>query len=246
LDEAVAPTVQPPAHSHGNQYQSFGGLTPSLIALGGAYLAVSVLNQFVTMVDALAFVMMIGFLQTGITIALVVVGAMWFYRAGRNADLLGAEGRTWAPLWGIFAWLIPVANAILPYFYVREVWKASDPKAGPHDWREGTVPSWFNAWWLLWGGAIALGYIMTGLIFVLTTGEAIAEIMSGGEPQPFDPTWVYVVGWVTLGMTALAYPLFIRVVKGLEERQEDRVRRSRAMADSSPPEMGAPTTRPFP
>ncbi len=67
----------------------------------------------------------------------------WLVLARRNAVRLGGAPR-WAPAWAVGGWFVPVANLVIPYLVVRDVWRASDPSDEP----AVTVPEApVRRWW---------------------------------------------------------------------------------------------------
>jgi chaperone required for assembly of F1-ATPase len=84
-----------------------------------------------------------------LTLAAIIV---WMYRAARNVQLLGRQTMQWSPGWAIGAWFIPVANAVLPFLVVDEVYRASEPDPNA-DWRQSkrnwAVWGWMGAWVVL-------------------------------------------------------------------------------------------------
>jgi hypothetical protein len=53
---------------------------------------------------------------------------VWLHQARRDAGRLGGEPE-WAPGWVVGGWFIPVANLVIPYLVVRDVWRAGGPLA---------------------------------------------------------------------------------------------------------------------
>lgn len=95
---------------------------------------------------------------------LVAVAAViaWLYQARREAERLGGTPG-WAPWWVVGGWFVPVANLVVPYLVVRDVWRAS--RAGP----AGPVGRWWASvlvtlllqsaiWW--YGGATAASGVL--------------------------------------------------------------------------------------
>ena len=53
------------------------------------------------------------------------------FRLAKNHQALGRPGTRWTPGWAIAGWLIPLANSVIPYLQIRELWRGSDPELGP-------------------------------------------------------------------------------------------------------------------
>jgi hypothetical protein len=75
---------------------------------------------------------------------------VWQYRAHASLPALGAVGLRFTPGWVVAWWLIPVANFVMPVLTMAELWKVSDPEAGPADWPGRRVPALLGFWWAFW------------------------------------------------------------------------------------------------
>jgi hypothetical protein len=56
----------------------------------------------------------------------------------------------------VLAWLLPVANLVLPLLAMRELWKASDPDVGPDGWRGVRTSPVIWLWWAAFLSGLAL------------------------------------------------------------------------------------------
>ncbi len=72
---------------------------------------------------------------------------MWMHRAYRNLSALGAQGLQWSPAWAAGGWFIPLANFVIPYRVMRELWSSSGGQPEP------PAPGY---WWAAWLGANAV------------------------------------------------------------------------------------------
>ena len=110
-----------------------------------------------------------GLMATGsITLLFVLLAGatwmLWQFRAHRNLRAFGAGDLRWSQGCAVGAWLIPYANYGLPFFVVRELWRASEPSAGLADWKLVKAPVLMILWWAAWligyqslAGAVVLG-----------------------------------------------------------------------------------------
>lgn len=78
-------------------------------------------------------------------LATTVVFIIWFFKARRNIDRLGARGGL-AAGWAIGGWFIPCANWVLPAIVARDTWRGSSPRAR----RVSIAP--LVVWWAAWAG----------------------------------------------------------------------------------------------
>jgi Domain of unknown function (DUF4328) len=98
-----------------------------------------------------------GAVSFGVVVA--VMWLVWQFRAQANVRALGAKGLRFRPTVSVATWLVPVANLVFPFFAVREVYRASDPDAGPLDWRRRRTFPVLWVWWLALLSALLLLFI---------------------------------------------------------------------------------------
>jgi hypothetical protein len=146
-------------------------------------------------------------------VATVVAYLMWIHRAYANLTALGnpKESLEYSPGWAVGGFFIPFANLVVPYRVVREIWTKSDPSirseqdfmfSGPQT--AGII----GLWWAFW-----LISNVANNIFYRFAGEA-------RTPEDF-----LLEGHISLGIAVLdiiAAVLAIKVVRGIDRRQEER------------------------
>lgn len=72
-----------------------------------------------------------------------IVFAVWLYRMNSNLRQFVAHKMEFTPGWAVGWYLIPIANLVLPYRSMRELWRASH-----HSWKAD--PAILRWWWGLW------------------------------------------------------------------------------------------------
>lgn len=136
----------------------------------------------------------------GLHLGLVGVGALfiwWLYRGLGDPRLGGTSLAGTKPLarhWAITGWLIPVANLVLPFLMVRQLWQGAQLRRGqPH-----RVPVTMALWWL----SFLASLWVTGMWFV--NRDAFASAAATGS---FDPLVAYysitTIKFVLIGFAAL-------------------------------------------
>lgn len=229
-ERAVAPRYIPPGQRHvPSPAHPTAIMTHWVVGLAGLYLVLLFSAAVADLSGAATATGLIGFFGFPVAVSLLIVGGMWFYQAGQNADRLGAAGRRWAPIWGVLAWIIPLAHIVLPFLYTRELWQASDPKASANDWRERRLPGWFWLWWAAWGGAQLIGVAMLVVGIAIGIARAFETAASGVEAELGLPPWLQVLEVIRVGLIAVAYPFFIHLLYALRERQRERLLRRQAL-----------------
>lgn len=103
-----------------------------------------------------------GVLLAGAAVAFIV----WLHRARVNARAFGCRRFRYSRSWTISGFLIPLANFVIPFQVISEVWRASDPRAvqSPTEWKVMPVPRILPVWWVLLLGSGALALLSAGLI----------------------------------------------------------------------------------
>jgi len=150
---------------------------------------------------------LIGLVQAGVQLALIILFCIWIPRANRNARALGATGMRFTPGWSVGWYFIPIMNLFRPYQAMKEIWVASVPSdATPRQRRAGSpLLGW---WWALW-------------------------LVSGAAALRTFPRWVPTKDWVemrraiwaTCASDAIDIPLaivallLVRSVHGMQERR---------------------------
>lgn len=71
----------------------------------------------------------------------------WFFVSARKNHLAGVEGLRISPGWAVGWFFVPVANIVMPYRALREIYRASFRNAG---WAGNLVPYYFPGWWTFW------------------------------------------------------------------------------------------------
>ena len=91
----------------------------------------------------------------------------WIYLASANAHLLSDE-MTISPGWAVGWYFIPIANLVLPYQAMREIWLASHFR---RYWHGHSAPHILVLWWTLWVTTRILGGLSLQLRFGGLTGD---------------------------------------------------------------------------
>lgn len=230
-------SVQPPTQPGPRLQHRLKGLGDPLVVLAVLYLATYAISK-VDLLGMSGTAAWANVAHTFVTIGLLIAGGLWFTLIGRNLDHLGVQGRFWWSGWGFLAWLIPIANLVLPYLYTREIWKASDPDADLRDWQRVPVPAWLTVWWIAWvlGGALSVGSVLTTFV--------LARIFPG-DPAFFRQVYLGVSGARVI-VLGVALVFFVRLLRALNTMQETKAARLAATAPPPPPsESAAPPTGTF-
>jgi Domain of unknown function (DUF4328) len=116
-----------------------------------------------------------------VMIAAGVLLMVWQYRARYNARLV-APAAPMLPTWTVFAWLVPVANLVLPPRLLFDVLRAGAPR-GSRAMDLAVVASWWLAWIAAW---VAASIPLADVLGWITADEQ----------RFFIWTWVALVCWV--------------------------------------------------
>ncbi len=160
-----------------------------------------------------------------VSVATGLLWLVWQYRAATNLRALGVRELRYSPAWAVGWWLIPVANLVMPYLTVRELYRASDPDAGATDWRR-PVPFLLPVWWAAWILPLMVG----------AAGLALSSRTSLAPSAAIARDW-----WTMAGSSAAVAGamLSIALVRGIGRRQERRRERMTAVAPAPAGAAGA-------
>lgn len=187
----------------------------SLIAIWSDGLEIQLLNDAVagaSITEAQAYANdtrqgLIGLVQLGLFIPLVILFSVWLYRANRNARSLGAEDMKFSPGWCVGWFFVPIMNLFKPYQAVKEIWKASDPDLS-QPWHQGNVPPLLGLWWAFW---ILSGFINNASFRLSLRADGLQEVLYSS--------------WLVMSSDILDIPLavlallVVRNIHGLQERK---------------------------
>jgi len=140
-----------------------------------------------------------------------IIWLVWQHRAHSNLRALGAAQLKYTPGWAVAWWLIPVANIVMPFLTVRELYKASDPEAGSVDWAARGGTGIVGVWWA--------ARLVTQALF--NVGTAFAD--QTGVSSMRVEAWLFVFGnlaFVGLGLLAI---LVVRAIDGRQTRKAERI-----------------------
>ena len=155
---------------------------------------------------AFALLSFVGFYPVPAAIAWL----LWQYRAHQNLAVSGVTELRYTPGWAVAWWFVPGATFFMPYFTVRELWKASDPNATGADWKRVRRTHLLPLWWGTWLGSFVL----------LIVAAAIGR--EGDVSRLMTQSGLGIASAVTV---AVAGVLAARVVREIEHRQEEKRRR---------------------
>lgn len=145
-----------------------------------------------------------------LTFLLILIAAIvwitWQRRAHAGLPALGVVGLRFTPGWVVAWWLIPVANFVMPALTMSELWKASDPEAGPTDWTARPIPALLGWWWAC----------------CLLRFPVLGAVASGiGTDQEVDALTARAgVGITSDLITVVAAALAIALVRRIEDRRQ--------------------------
>jgi hypothetical protein len=87
----------------------------------------------------------------------VLIWCIWQHRAQQVAIDLTAGRSAFTPGWAVAWWFIPLANLVVPYLAIRDLWRSSHTPPGTVSARKTWwVLPW---WWATWVGWLALAVI---------------------------------------------------------------------------------------
>jgi hypothetical protein len=235
---APAPAYGPPA-----QWRSLRGITTALTWLFVAHIVLTALliigvsNHLRVLTDkeagglvfdtksvndANAFPAAMIILSGFVALAIFVLLVIWLYRAAKNNEALGRQNPRLGPGWAIAGWFIPLANLVIPFIIMDDVWRGADPSIarGDPNWRRSSTLGAIWAW------------LVTAVIF--TIPSVIAS--SSGDIRADEPEKVRrddILRIIGAFGAILAAVFAIIVTRRISARQEECLRSQQAAAPAS-------------
>ncbi len=154
-----------------------------------------------------------GLSMIAVFVATVVAFSMWIHRAYANLPALGnpKEGLEYSPGWAVGGFFIPFAHLVIPYRVVREIWAKSDPAIRSEQdfmFSVEQTPSVIIVWWVFW----LLSNFANNIFYRLSDDAETPEaLLLEGH-----------IGVVVAVLEIVAAVLAIKVVRGIDRRQEER------------------------
>jgi hypothetical protein len=162
---------------------------------------------------ALAKVKLAVLLGTGI------VWLVWVRRAYRNLALVGSKRTRFTPRQAVGYWFIPLVNLVRAYQVMKDLWLRSESMNDRDAYDDLPAPALLSGWW---GMSLAWGAL-----------EEVVAASARGARTPFDLTNVTDVALVGSAVGIVAAVLAIRVVRGIDQRQQ--------CFSTNPPDLPAPS-----
>jgi hypothetical protein len=132
----------------------------------------------------------LGLLDVAVLVLLIV----YLYRAVKNTETWETARARWTPGWAIGGWFIPVANFVIPFLVVREVWRRSTQRGAGVLW----------GWWL--------AFVAGRLLILVDPGDATLHDVRVRD-------WSNIVGELLVVASAVC---LILLVRRLATAQHDR------------------------
>jgi uncharacterized membrane protein len=157
-----------------------------------------------------------------VALAIFVLLIIWLYRAAKNNEALGRQNPRLGPGWAIGGWFIPLANFVIPFIIMDDVWRGADPSIarGDPNWRRSSTLGAIWAW------------LVTAVIFTIPTSIA----SSTGDVRADEPDKVRrddilrIVGSVGAIVAAV---FAILVTRRIAARQEECLQAQQATAPAT-------------
>ena len=166
-------------------------------------------------------------LSIALQVATAIAFLMWLHRAYRNLHALGVPHQQidYTPGWAVGYFFIPLLNLFYPYRVVKEVWRKSDPTINPAEGYSAFLPEapmLLGVWWAFW-------------IISLSGDDIVYRFIDSAEESSEAMSWFSMLLMATAILKIIAAALAIRVVREINQRQEERSRLVTFIPDLPPP-----------
>ena len=148
--------------------------------------------------------LLLAIAQVLVYVVTVVVFLMWLYRAHENLASFGilSHQLQYSSAWAVGSFFVPIANLIIPYGAIKELWQKSVPNSAGM-FSALSPPAFFSLWWLFW--------------IVSNIAHQIYFRLSWREETASDA--VEVIGAVGGVLGTIAALLAIKVVREIQRQQ---------------------------
>lgn len=162
----------------------------------------------------------IGSFTTIISILVLIIVLLWYYRATKNIHSFGAMEVT-SPIMAVVWWFIPIANLWKPYYIAQQIWKASRPEVKlPEgvEWKKMPSSNIIKKWWIL-----SLVSIFGSLVAGIVGGVGISQTYDV-DPEQIEesPSGTLFINMVTIPfliISIISIIFFIRLIKQISNWQ---------------------------
>lgn len=123
---------------------------------------------------------LISIAEVVLSLALMVLFLVWFYKAYKNLPALEASRLEYTPGWAVGGWFVPFLNLVRPYQVAREIWIHSNPATlNQSRLRLTSVGSGpVLVWWLLFIGLRLIDRAMTSVDTTHANLEGVRLVQS--------------------------------------------------------------------
>ncbi len=193
-------------------------LSIAAVGLGGYLPAAEVLpaeagDEALTLSDLVMGLM--ALLTLAVYVTTVVLFCMWVHRAYKNLPALGNPPKylNYSPRWAVGSFFIPLANLILPYIIIKEIWDRSDPRVRTETdlifTPTGGSPLLLG-WWIVW----VVSNVLSNISYRLSSENA----------PPDTQAMLTNLSVFSDCFNIVAAVLAVLVVRAVTARQEERSR----------------------
>ena len=139
---------------------------------------------------------------------------VWMWRAAKNNEALGRTGARFGPGWAIGGWFIPIANLVIPFLMMQDLWRGSDPSTprDDHQWRASGASTLVGWWWAT--------VVATSILRIVAGGGSSDDERHSLDEIRRSNRFALVGAVITIAAAVLA----TRVVRSLTDRQEECLR----------------------
>ena len=148
----------------------------------------------------------IGQLQFLAFVVTAIAWLFWLHRSYGNLRLVGTRESRFTPGWAIGYWFIPFVNLVRPYQIVADLWLRSVVLNGAGTTERRNAPAIVSLWW---GSYLVSGMVGRVAMTMGRSAETLDQLRNLTD-----------VGIAVDALSAIAAWLAIKVVRGIDKRQQ--------------------------
>ncbi len=174
-------------------------------------------------------------LEFGLELTGLVLLLTWVHRISRNTWSLGTEGLQYTPGWSVGWFFVPVANLVVPYNVLNELWRAnSHTTAG--EWRKARVPPVLVLWW---AAVVASAVVHYSPLEVASGRNRLVNLFSFAGAYWLSHLWEFFWGRLLVNIVGITTSLLtVIVVERLTGLQKGR--HAAVASEIADTELGVP------
>ena len=165
----------------------------------------------------------------------------WLHRAFKNLVHLEVAGTWFSPGSGIGWWFVPLANLVIPYHAMKQLWKTSDvitilrnSTLEKNIWKEANTSPLLIVWWLLWLVCWFLySWVDAPLSNIDLSEPASVDAFNSAIESAIRTNWLSILGDTLTVVSAILAIIIIRTIATRQDAKYSMIARIKVISVGS-------------